>query len=357
MNSPSIKDLYLHIPYCTGKCAYCSFFSGPPPAHPANYITTLAEEYQAREEELAPLDTLYCGGGTPSLLGIDGFERLRALPFITFASSYEWTVEVHPATIQSAFIERLAALGVNRLSIGVQSLDDTVLRKANRRHTVKQALEGLALARQIIPDTGIDLIAGLPGVSPQQWEETLKRVIALDLPHLSIYGLSIEEGCQWFREGRQPPEDDTLCHALSLAHEHLTAAGFEHYEISNYAKPGFQCRHNLNTWLGGDYLGLGYGAHSRCQCHRQEGNGERFTLSPLEDSCERAFTQLRLRQPFDIPSLIQKYPLLSPAQKRLEQKVALFSAHALLDADLCPTPRGFEVVDAMIRECYRAIDD
>lgn len=356
MNSPSPKDLYLHIPYCSGKCAYCSFFSGPPPASPENYVQTLIEEYQSRACNVAPLRTLYCGGGTPALLGVQGFRRLREAPFLHFEEDYEWTVELHPAAISAQLLETLATCGVNRLSIGVQSFDDKTLRHCNRRHTAKMALEGIALARQYIPDTGIDLIAGLPNVTAQQWEATLDTALALQLPHLSIYGLSIEPGSLWHRQGRQPPDEELLCHALDVAHEKLTSAGFEHYEISNYAQEGYRCKHNLNTWLGGDYLGLGQGAHSRLGGLRREGNGETFTLTPLEDTCERAFTALRLRKPFDIQQLIQRFPRLSPFASALRKKIEFFQQHHLLDANAIPTSRGFEVVDAMIRECYLVVE-
>ncbi len=357
MSSPSPKDLYLHIPYCSGKCAYCSFFSGPPPASPENYVQTLIKEYRTRACEVKPLHTLYCGGGTPALLGCQGFRQLREAPFLHFEEDYEWTVELHPATISKPLLETLVECGVNRLSIGVQSFNDTTLEYCHRRHTVEMALKGIALARQFIPDTGIDLIAGLPSVTPQQWETTLDTALALQLPHLSIYGLSIEPGSFWHRQGIQPPDDVLLCEALTVAHEKLTAVGFDHYEISNYAQTGYRCKHNLNTWLGGDYLGLGEGAHSRLGCQRRDGLGHTIILTPFEDACERAFTSLRLKQPFDIQQIIRHFPLLQPFEQALQKKVHFFQQHHLLDSNAIPTARGFEVVDAMIRECYLVVKD
>lgn len=352
--SAAPKHLYLHVPFCTGRCAYCAFLSGPPPADPAASVDALSREAAARGfPSLGPLETLYCGGGTPALLGERGFVRLRESGLFSLAEGAEWTVELHPAAVTAPLVRTLAALGVNRLSIGVQAFDDATLARCNRRHTARQALEAVDLARAAVPDTGIDLIAGLPGVSPAEWVRTLRQTVALGLPHVSVYALSVEPGSAWGRAGLAPPDPDRLCDAVGEAAEALAGAGLRRYETSNHARPGFECRHNLNTWHGGDYLGLGRGAASRLGRLRRAGDGAEETLSPGEDALERALTRLRLAEGFDLGAILARFPILRPRRARWARLLADFRAHGLLDADNAPTRRGHEVLDAMERELLR----
>ena len=347
--TPATCHLYLHFPFCTGRCAYCAFVSGPPPAHPEAYVEDLLRERDARNVPLAPLHSLYCGGGTPALLGERGFERLRAAGLFSFAEDYEWTVELHPAAVTRDLVRTLAGLGVNRLSLGVQALDDATLARCNRRHTVRQALEALDLARAAVPDTGIDLIAGLPGVSPAQWRETLRHVAALGLPHVSVYALTLEPESAWGRQALPPPDPNALCDALAEAQASLAAQGLVRYETSNYALPGHRCRHNLNTWHGGDYLGLGRGAASRLGTLRRHGDGSEERLTPLDDALERTLTALRLDTGFDPEAACRRFPVLRPLLPRWQATLAQARAHGLLTARNAPTTRGHEVLDALER--------
>ena len=343
------EHLYLHVPFCSGRCAYCAFVSGPPPERPEAYVDALLQEASVRSIPLAPLKTLYCGGGTPALLGEKGFTRLRTSNLFTLAEDAEWTVELHPAAVTPSLIRTLADLGVTRLSLGVQALDDAVLTRCNRRHTVRQALEALEIARSVLPDTGIDLIAGLPGVSSDGWRKTLHRVAALDLPHVSVYALSIEPGSVWGRQALPPPDPDLLCDAVAEAQEVLSSAGLRRYETSNYARPGYACRHNLNTWMGGDYLGLGRGAVSRISLHRRYGDGSEECFAPLDDALERALTCLRLDTGFSPENAVQRFPILAPFLPRWKIVLAQARAHGLLNERNAPTPRGHEVLDALER--------
>lgn len=344
-----VSHLYLHVPFCTGRCAYCAFVSGPPPERPETYVDMLLREAKARGVALGPLETLYCGGGTPALLGERGFVRLRESCLFSLSEGTEWTVELHPAAVTSGLVRTLSDLGVTRLSLGVQALDDAVLARCNRRHTVRQALEALEIARAAIPDTGIDLIAGLPGVSLDLWRETLRRVAALGLPHLSVYALSVEPESVWGRQGLPPPDPDRLCDAVAEAHATLAAAGLRRYETSNYALPGHACRHNLNTWHGGDYLGLGRGAASRLGLTRRHGDGTEETLSVLDDALERSLTALRLDTGFDPEAAARRFPVLAPLLPRWRTLLGQARTHGLLDARNAPTPRGHEVLDALER--------
>ena len=349
-----LEHLYLHFPFCTGRCGYCAFVSGPPPPNPSAYVDALLNELSARQLTLAPLATLYCGGGTPGLLGEKGFRALRASGLFTLAKGYEWTVELHPRTVTHSLMEALSDCGVTRISIGVQSLNDAVLRLCNRRHTAAQALDAVRIARQFIPDTGIDLIAGLPGVSPMLWRDTLQRVRELSLPHLSIYALSIDSGSAWAAAGIPAPESESVCDAIAEAAEHLAGDGLERYETSNYARAGFRCRHNLNTWHGGDYVGLGHGAASRIATLRRGTDGCEEHLSEIDDALERALTTLRLSEGFHLPALAQRFPCLSPFMEEWAQLLETFRHHGLLNGHYAPTLRGYEVLDAMERTLLSA---
>ncbi len=340
---------YLHFPFCTGRCNYCAFLSGPPPHDPTTYIDELLREVEIRSLILEPFETLYCGGGTPGLLGIEGFRRLHREGFCRLVPGGEWTVELHPTTVTPALMETLAELGVTRISIGVQSFDDATLQRCHRRHTAREALDAIDIARHWIPDTGIDLIAGLPGVSPQQWNATLNIALGLALPHLSVYALSIDEGSVWSRMQLSPPDDDTVCDTIAIAARRLEAEGLLRYETSNYARTGYACRHNLNTWQGGDYLGLGRGAVSRLGFLRRYGDGTEEVVTPLDDTLERALTHLRLRSGFNPEVLFTQFPLLQPYQETWRQILTSAVEQGLLTPMYAPTLRGYEVLDALER--------
>lgn len=343
------EHLYIHVPFCSGRCGYCSFVSGKPPRNPESYVDALLQEAEAREVVLAPLRTLYCGGGTPTLLGVEGFRRLATCGLFHLAEGAEWTVEAHPATLTEELLETLAVCGVNRLSIGVQSFDDEVLARCNRRHTMRQAIEAVRMAQRIIPGTGIDLIAGLPGVTLRIWHETLSRVIELGVDHVSVYSLSIDVGSVWQRQGISPPNAEEVCDAIGEAVVAFEEHGFLRYETSNFAKIGRECRHNLNTWHGGDYVGFGRGAVSRIGLLRRYGDGKEERLSPLDDALERALPRLRLSEGFNLGAVQEAYPVLRPFIGQWGRRIEMFKREGLLTEDSAPTLRGYEVLDAMER--------
>lgn len=331
--------LYVHTPFCSGKCHYCAFHSGPLTVDPVAYIC----------ETLAPVrectfQTIYFGGGTPGLLGPAGFQAAHKLGLL---ATKEFTVELHPQTVTDALLESLVTLGVTRISIGVQSFTNAVITHANRRHTVSQACAAISLARTYIPDTGIDLIAGLPLETAQSWLTTLDQALDLGLSHYSIYGLSIESGSVW--ADHPPPDDDQLMDALAIAQDRLAQAGIQRYETSNYAKRGSECQHNLNCWQGGDYLGLGSSASSRIGFMRQTNPTPSYTLSPEEDALERALTTLRLNTGFHPETLIKRFPILASYRTHWDTTLAHYRQHDLLNDYNAPTPRGYEVLDAMTR--------
>jgi oxygen-independent coproporphyrinogen-3 oxidase len=270
--------LYLHFPFCVSKCAYCDFASFP--LHcmggltaARRYLHALAVELDRRaasdEFSAATIETIYLGGGTPTALPAEWLAEMLARVGRRFAIApeAEVTVEANPGTVDREKLETLRGAGVNRLSLGVQSFRDEELQLLGRVHTAAEAVQAVEQARAAgFDNLSLDLISGLPGQTAAQWRESVARAAALSPEHISAYGLSLEEGtplAEAVQNGRLPaPEEDEGAEMYRLTEEALAEAGYEHYEISNYARPGRHCRHNRKYWAGDEYLGLGSSAHS-----------------------------------------------------------------------------------------------
>ena len=267
-----MAGIYVHIPFCASRCAYCDFFStlkleqaGAP------YVEALVAEARLRRDELhgESIRTLYMGGGTPSQLPQPLLERLVEGLRDTFdlAGVEEFTVEANPDDVTAQWCAALPSLGVNRVSMGVQSFEDEILRAIGRRHTAQQAVEAVANLRQAgIANISIDLIYGLPVQTVNSWTESVCQAIALKPEHISAYGLTYEEGTRlWQQRERgeviEVPEEQCL-EMYRILVDMLQSAGYEHYEISNFALPGYHSRHNSSYWDDTPYLGLGAAAHS-----------------------------------------------------------------------------------------------
>ena len=267
--------LYVHAPFCARRCSYCDFAVTVDRApDPGPWQDAIAAELSARADrenwERLHLDTLYVGGGTPSLLG-PGVMSEMARRFHNVAdwdaTALEWTCEANPEHFSRVLAEDWRAAGVNRLSLGAQSFDPGVLAWMGRLHGPDGPARALDAARSAgFDNVSIDLIFGLPPRLGRDWRADLERVIALDPPHVSLYGLTAEPGAplgRWVAEGRETLADEDLYATEYLqAAELLTAAGYLHYEVSNFARPGCESRHNAAYWSGAPYLGLGPGAHS-----------------------------------------------------------------------------------------------
>ena len=259
-----MSGLYIHIPFCRQKCRYCDFasFAG---------AEDLIDEYLAvleKEASLCPsfaADTLYIGGGTPSLLSAAQLEKLCGLIARRFAALgrfQESTLEANPESLTKEKLRLLKEAGLNRLSLGLQSFDDDILKRIGRVHDVKTFLSAYGAAREAgFNNISVDLIAGLPGQTERMFSEGLKKLAALKPEHISVYGLQVEEGTPFYKEGVQADED-LLRAELEETHRFLQSAGYVHYEISNFALPGRESRHNINYWQNGEYLGLGSAAAS-----------------------------------------------------------------------------------------------
>lgn len=258
-----MKGLYIHIPFCKSRCIYCGFYSTTLLDLCDEYTDAVCCEMDLRDVH-GPLTTLYIGGGTPSVLGIDNLHRLierAGLP------ECELTVECNPEDVTPEFAARLAAIGVNRVSMGVQTFSDERLRFLNRRHSSAQAERAVGNLRMAgITNVSIDLIYGFPGQTLQEWEADLTRGLGLNPSHLSAYALSYENGtvlCDMCSRGDVTELDEELLRAMYERLLELTALeGLEHYEISNFALPGFRSLHNSNYWNATPYIGIGAGAHS-----------------------------------------------------------------------------------------------
>jgi oxygen-independent coproporphyrinogen-3 oxidase len=276
--------LYLHIPFCRRKCPYCAFVSQESSGSDLElYVDLLLTEMRLAAKECIPngeLDSIYFGGGTPSLLAPGQVARLleQAGKIFGLGPQAEITLEANPGTIDTDRLSGFRAAGVNRLSIGVQSFDDNMLAIMGRIHTSTEAKEAFAAARAAAFDNiGIDLIHALPGQTTEMWQSDLEQALQLAPEHISIYGLTVEEGTpfavRYDDDSPLLPDDDLSATMFEVADDLLTAHGYEHYEIANYALPGRRARHNSGYWQRDGYLGLGAGAHSFL---RDKGHGTRF---------------------------------------------------------------------------------
>ena len=261
--------LYVHIPFCLKKCAYCDFCSFISADFPqkSEYIDALCKEIDSYKDRGITLDTIFFGGGTPSLLS--GEELTKIVKHIraafTLQDNVEFTIESNPKTLTKENLNAYIKAGVNRVSIGLQSVNENELSALGRIHTYDEFLESYRLVRECgIDNVNVDLMYGIPNQTKSSFINTLSKTVALAPEHISLYGLILEEGTPLYSSAcsyRMPTEDEE-CDMYYLAAQFLANQGYSHYEISNYAKPGKECRHNLKYWHCDEYIGVGLAAHS-----------------------------------------------------------------------------------------------
>lgn len=266
-----MAGIYVHIPFCESKCIYCDFYSiAGRNGQLGHYVDCVLREAEMRKAELEEtFMTLYVGGGTPSLLSSRQFSELVYGLRQTFnlTSLQEFTVEVNPDDVTLEWLEAIGDLGVNRLSMGIQSFHDDELKRINRRHTAQQAIEAVeAIGQAGIPNVSIDLIYGLPDQSLDAWRDNVIRAISLGVQHISAYNMMYEKGTRlWVmrQSGKvREVDEETSLSMYQVLVDLLKRSGYLHYEISNFALPGFQSKHNSSYWNLTPYLGLGAAAHS-----------------------------------------------------------------------------------------------
>lgn len=280
-------NLYIHVPFCAQRCGYCDFYTQTKLGLRVAYIEALLRELEGRRGELPEgeaIEHIYLGGGTPSLLALQDleriFEHLYAL-YPTKAGS-EVTLEANPDDITPEYAEGLARLPINRVSMGVQSFQEGELQRLNRRHTAQQAIDAVRHLRSVgISELSLDLIYGLPNQTLGAWQDNIAQTLALGVPHISAYHLIYEEGTPLTRamlRGRvRPVTEELSLDMLRLLIEQLEAAGYQHYEISNFARPDHHARLNTGYWQGVHYLGFGPSAHS------YDGRSRSHNVASIED--------------------------------------------------------------------------
>ena len=330
-----MAGIYIHVPFCESRCAYCDFYSTTLLRHRSAYVDTVCRELQLRLPELqgAPIETIYFGGGTPSTLRIEELSSiltsLRNFQLSTFNFQLaEITLEANPDDLTEEYVQGLRTLPFNRVSIGIQTFHDRTLKLVGRRHTAQEAIEAVHRCQRMgLTNISIDLMYGLPGETLEDWTYSLEQAIALRVPHISAYHLTYEEGTRLWHMKEQgivsAIDEEQSIGAFELLREKLLAAGYEHYEISNFSLPGYHSRHNSSYWKGIPYIGLGPGAHS------YDGSNRRWNLSSLADYIatppgedvphevehlsteerydERIITELRTARGIDLTSLLADF--------------------------------------------------
>lgn len=347
-----VEHLYVHVPFCALKCKYCAFYSeAGDAARMGDYVTGVLDEL-ARSPAVRPR-TIFVGGGTPSLLPLPHLQRL--LEGIRSDAVEEWTVECNPATVSDEKARRMREVGVNRISLGVQALDDAMLAVIGRIHSCRQAVESYRRLRAAgVENINLDLMFGLPGQTPAHWAETLRRAIELEPDHISTYCLTLEEDTEFwrlFQQGHLKPNDEQERAMYETALDMLATAGYRQYEVSNFAQPGRQCRHNIAYWEGRDYLGLGPSACSTIGDRRWQNTADltgwrraaEERLTPELRAAERAAFGMRMTA--GVPA--------AWLQGRWDKQIAALLAADLVqwrDGRLQPTRRGILFADEIAAE-------
>jgi len=365
-----MASIYIHIPFCKQRCSYCDFFSSTESPKKEKYVDSLCEELIERKDYLQEtVETVYFGGGTPSLLSAADFEKIFNTIFRIYGENdkREITLEANPDDIKSEYLDSIKHLPFNRISLGIQSFDDKELQLLNRRHDAQSAIQAVErLQKAGYNNISIDLIYGLPEQKIDTWHKTLCNSINLQVQHISAYHLTYEEGTPLYEqmhEGKLIPVDEELSNSFfNLLIDTLTASGFEHYEISNFARSGFHSKHNISYWNGTNYLGVGASAHSYNGTSRQ---WNKKTLSPdywtsgceIETLDEKmkyndfVITRLRRLIGIDINELIflfgesKKKYCLQQAEKYIADKQLCY-----IDNCLRLTRKGIFISDGIIRD-------
>ena len=373
MNSEQTPGLYIHIPFCLSKCPYCDFYSSTSLSALPLFMDALSREVEMYRGRFRLFDTLYVGGGTPSLLSPQQLESIliRIRNTLDVLPNSEITVETNPADLNQPYLESMREFGINRINIGVQSFDDEMLRFLRRRHSAKQAVAGIEASRNAgFHNMGLDLIYGIPGQTIDSWLDTLRQAVAFSPEHLSCYQLAVESKTplgKRYRIGEFTiPGEDLQYEFFMKTSQVLEEAGYLHYEVSNFAKGEVHAsRHNQKYWDHSPYLGLGPGAHSfqnnrRWWNHRSVDQyitainaghhpvEETETLTVEQLRLEALYLGLRTKRGILLEDFKRRfdYDLLTEKRKMLHK----LQEEGLLSIDhgcLYPTPNGLAVADSL----------
>lgn len=383
MTSPPPLGVYVHWPYCARICPYCDFnvYRARRAEEPAALARAIVADLEAQAVLTGPrrLVSVFFGGGTPSLMPPALVERLltEAERLWGFAPGIEITLEANPSSVEAAKFAALAGSGINRVSLGLQALDDETLRFLGRLHDAAEGLAALEVAQKHFGRVSFDLIYARPGQTPALWEAELTRALSFGTGHLSLYQLTIEPGTRFatlVREGRFTPlDDDAAADLFEVTRGMTEAAGLPAYEVSNHARPGEESRHNLTYWRYQDYCGIGPGAHGRrgnvatvrhrkpenwlAAIERQgDGLAESRALSAPEQASEAMLMGLRLAEGVDLAALAARFGL-SEAALCDPAKLDFYARQGLAwrrGGRVGVTPQGMPLLDALLGELVPA---
>lgn len=377
--------LYIHVPFCAGKCAYCDFVSYAGRRRDmARYLSALEREIDARAGELngRRIDSVYIGGGTPTFMGAEALcsimEHVRHAYGI--APDCEISCEANPGTVTREGLHMMREAGINRLSLGVQAAQDDLLRSIGRIHDAAQARAALEDARAAgFADVNLDFMYALPGQTVDMWRDTLRFALELAPEHLSLYSLILEEGTRMHaavEAGRMTlPGEDAELEMVALAQDMLKQVGYQRYEISNYCRPGHECRHNVLYWRNGEYLGLGCAAHSRVGSMRLyndddldgyirrvdecgSGRADSLTLAPMDDAFDTIMLGTRMTRGISLAGFAARHG--EAVLDSIAPCLAALKARGLIADDagrLRLTERGMMLQNTVLVEIMEAMED
>lgn len=370
--------LYVHWPFCLAKCPYCDFNSHVRASiDMGQWRAALLQDLdnEAERAPVLPIGSVFFGGGTPSLMppALVAAVLERAEERFGFASGVEITLEANPSSVEVRNFAELAAAGVNRVSLGVQSFDDAALRMLGRLHSGRDALDALETAQARFSRTTFDLIYARPGQTEAAWLGELTRALSFGTEHLSLYQLTIEPGTRFATDVRRgelvPLDDEAAADLFNLTQDVTSAAGLPAYEISNHARPGCESRHNLTYWRYEDYAGIGPGAHGRrnglatvrhrkpenylaAMRARVDGVSEERALSRTEQAAEALMMGLRLKEGVHLASLSSRFGL--PISSMIDpRKLSLYEREGLVSSDgerIAVTSCGMPLLDGLLPE-------
>ncbi len=371
-----MAGIYIHIPFCKQRCSYCAFYSSTLYNIKEKYIDALCKEISMRKNYIQKecIKTIYLGGGTPSTLSIENVEKIfnTIYKHYNIAENPEITIECNPDDLTPEYLTQLKRLPINRISMGIQSFSDMQLRHLGRRHNAERAITAVSNARKAgFNNISIDLMFALPGSTIQEWEKTLEQAIELHPEHISAYNLTYEEGTPMHRalergDFTELSEEDNV-EQFELLITKLRGAGYHHYEISNFARPGYESRHNSSYWNDTPYIGCGAAAHSYNGRSRQwnisnvqeyikgfEENNPYFEIEELtEEECYNDTILTRLRTAKGIPLEWMKEKFSSRLNNHMyrvaEKEIALGNLKEE-NGHLSLTKKGIFISDAVIRE-------
>ena len=396
------KAAYLHIPFCRRRCYYCDFpisvvgdrARGETSQSMADYVNWLCTEIKATPKDAAPLQTVFFGGGTPSLLSAEQVETiLRCLDQqIGISAQAEISMEMDPGTFSKTQLVSLLSAGLNRISLGVQAFQDELLERCGRTHRRADIIESIELLKSLdVTNFSVDLISGLPGQSIDDWDASLRQAIEVEPHHLSCYDMVLEPvtvfGKQELKGTLDLPEESESAQMYRMASTTLRKAGYDHYEISNYARPGSRCEHNVTYWKNDDFYGFGMGAASLYQGRRvsrprtkreyydwverlQQNPEDLFDETPRLSESDRLFETLmvglRLTEGIDITTLLSPYgnevsdQVRQAMQPYIDKNWVKFSLHSTEDSHLqmqLTDPEGLLYSNQVLVSLWDALDD